>query len=63
MKMPILSKGHFHAIVDWLEEHAEYYEAQRELSNDDSDAGAAYAIRKMIKELEDFYPEYLLKNC
>jgi hypothetical protein len=56
--MPILSRGHFHAIVDWLEEHAKQYEAQHELSNDDSDAGAAYAIRKMVKELADFYPDY-----
>lgn len=56
--MPILSRGHFHAIVDWLEEHAKQYEAQHELSNDDSDAGAAYAIRKMVKELANFYPDY-----
>lgn len=56
--MPILSRGHFHAVVDWLEEHAKRYEAQHELSNDDSDAGAAYAIRKMVKELADFYPDY-----
>lgn len=56
--MPILSRGHFHAVVAWLEEHAKQYEAQYELSNDDSDAGAAYAIRKMVNELADFYPDY-----
>lgn len=56
--MPILSKGQFHAVVEWLEEHAKQYEAQHELSNDDSDAGAASAIRKMVKELANFYPDY-----
>ena len=48
-----LDKDVLLSVTKWMEEKAAYYEESLACSNDDSDAGAADAIRKMIAELNE----------
>ena len=48
-----LDKDVLLSVTKWMEEKAAHYEKSLACSNDDSDAGAADAIRKMIAELNE----------
>jgi hypothetical protein len=54
MMIPMLSRGNFRAVIEWMEEHAKLYEDGYKTTKNEMDAAAAYAIRKMIEQLTKY---------